>query len=117
MGWTIYRNWSGAVTGRTIRVPQAMRLGIAAYGPSANPLTLRAGAVGTIVNVLPAGAGAPSYVKFKGPIPWGLAAEVTIARARNADVVWRDLATVAMTGAEARVVIPRNVLDNLEIET
>ena len=75
------------------------------------------GAVGTIVNVLAEGARRPDYVKFKGnALDWNFAAEVLIEKSKNPEIVWKDLQTVGMGGKEVTVLIPRQVMDDLEIE-
>ena len=50
MAWMLYRHWNGGVIRRQMRVPVTKPNGIGVFGNSTNPLTLRRGAVGTIVN-------------------------------------------------------------------
>jgi hypothetical protein len=112
----LYRDWSGQVTGARIRVPTTIAVGIAAYGPSANPISIRAGAVGTIVDILPEGGRTPTYVRFPRLPNLALAAEVRYRRGENTAVMWKDFYVSTMKEDEALVVIPRGSLDALEIE-
>ena len=117
MAWMLYRHWNGSVIRRQVRVPASKPNGIGAFGASTNPLTLRRGAVGTIVNVLAEGARCPDYVKFKGyTLDWNFAAEVVIEKSKNPVIVWKDLQTMGTVGKEIMVVIPRRVMDEMEIE-
>lgn len=116
MPWTRYADWAGSVIKRRIRVPRTMPLGCACFGQSQIPLILGAGAIGTLVNVLPEGASRPRYVAFPGPLELSFAGEIVVRRADNSAVVWTDMATVQMGPDEATVVIPRKTLDRLEIE-
>lgn len=117
MAWMLYSHWAGGVIRRQIRVPATKPNGIGVFGESTNPMTLRRGAVGTIVNILAEGSGCPDYVRFKGlPLDWSFAAEVIIEKTKNPEIVWKDLQMAGTTGKEIRVVIPRRVMDELEIE-
>ena len=116
MTWVSYRTWAGDMTDRQIRVPLSLRNGIAAYGPSVTPLTLLAGAIGTVLGVLAGGRSKPSYVKFPGHLNWAYALEVEVTRAMNSALVWGALSNAHMNGGKATVVILRNVADTLEID-
>jgi hypothetical protein len=99
--------------GARIRVTAASGVGIACYGASFNPLHLRPGAIGKIINILPKGASKPGYVKFSTPLGWTYAAEVLLRKSENPPVVWKDF---GLPSEEALVVITRRVLDGMEIE-
>jgi len=116
MPWTRYGNWTGPVNKRRIRVPPALSSGVACFGLSRTALTLRAGAIGTLVDILPVGAPTPNYVRFPGPLATAYAGEVLIRRADNAPVVWADLRNALMSPDETTVLIPRATLDQMEIE-
>ena len=118
MPWARYCDWNGRVTGARIRVPTTMPLGVAAYGASANAIHIRAGAIGTIVNILPEEARTPSYVTFpRVRLPkLALAAEVRYRKADNTSAMWQDFFVRTMGDDEALVVIPRVTLDKLEVE-
>ena len=113
----LYKNWSGAVISARIRVPTTRPAGVSAFGLSQNPLSLRPGAIGTIVNILPENSARwPSYVRFTGLFNLSYAAEVVFKKSQNTDVMWKDFKTVHMNDDETTVVLVRPVLDNLEIE-
>lgn len=117
MPWMLYANWSGGVNNARIRVPITRPAGVSAFGLSQNPLSLRPGAIGTIVNILPENSTRwPSYVRFTGSFNLSYAAEVVFKKSQNSDVMWRDFKTVHMNDDETTVVIVRSALDNLEIE-
>ena len=116
MAWVPYRTWTGAVMNARIRVPLALPHGIAVYGPAMGALTLRAGGIGIIRNVLADGQPKPSYVKFPEHLNLVYAVEVSVIRAMNSSLVWKDFSNVNMTGDEATVVILRSVADTLEID-
>jgi hypothetical protein len=113
----LYKNWSGAVINARVRVPATSPVSVSAFGLSQNPLRLRPGAIGIIVNVLPENSVRwPSYVRFTGSFNLSYAAEVVIKKSQNSDVMWKDFKTVHMNDDETTVVLVRPVLDNLEIE-
>jgi hypothetical protein len=116
MAWISYRVWTGPVIGAKLRVPSTAAVGVAAFGPSFNALSLRAGAIGTILNILPEGGSTPEYVKFPRPPNLSLAAEVRYRRQDNTPVMWSDFRGGTSTEEELVVVIPRRALDGLEIE-
>src|SRR5262245_43169707 len=104
--WTRYSSWTGAVNGARIRVPIG-RLSVPAYGLSENPLVLRAGAAGKILNIIPSGASKPPYVQFRGVLNLDYAGEVLIRRSENTITVWRDLVTRRMDPNETTVLVLR----------
>lgn len=116
MPWVSYRQWNGAVNGKRVRVPIALRSGIAAYGSSMNPLTMRAGTVGQVTNILAERSAKPDFVRFPGPLDCSFAAILTVRQADNPGVLWQDFVSAQMSGGEAQVVVPRKVLDVMEIE-
>ncbi|WP_146757987.1 hypothetical protein [Paraburkholderia unamae] len=113
MAWTNWKLWSGNVINTRVRAPAS---GMAAYGPSHNPLTLEAGAIGTVVNILREGAAKPDYVRFKGSLNYSLAAEILFRKADNSESMWKHFFITQMKNDECVVVIPYPPLDKLEIE-
>lgn len=116
MPWINYSLWNGAVNGKRVRVPTAERAAVPAYGCSINPLSMRPGTIGHLTNILAERSAKPDFVKFPGQIDWSFAAVLTVRRADNPGVLWQDFVTSLMTGDESQVVVPRKVLDLMEIE-
>lgn len=115
MPWMLYQAWTGPVNGARVRVPTTF-LHASAFGPSANELRLRPGAVGTVVNILPKSAKPPHYVKYPRPLNLDFAAEVLFRKSDNSGVMWKDFYVLAMKSDEAYVVLSRSKMDKLEIE-
>jgi hypothetical protein len=116
MPWMSYRLWSGAVTGKRIRV--ALTGGpVAGLGQSLSALTLLPGTVGRIQTILGEKAAAPRYVKFAGySQDLTHAAEILIERRDNPDRNWKELRNAHMDADRTAVVIRRGELDRMEIE-
>jgi hypothetical protein len=113
--WISYRQWSGSVVGRRIRVPtRSLHVGV--FGPSLVTHDLRAGAIGHIKDILRENVPFPRYVNFAGLKPdLSFAAEVRIERRENPEIVWKDLKPLTDQDS-ALFVVTRPILDGMEIE-
>ena len=116
MAWMSYKLWSGAVTGKRIRVPTTVS-SVAGLGLSHSAIALLPGAVGRIRNILGEDSAVPRYVKFAGYFQdLTYAAEVLIERRENPQPVWNALQNLLMHPDQTTVVIRRRELDRMEIE-
>jgi len=115
MPWMLYKNWSGNVLKAKIKIPDAIPNGISGFGKSLSPISLRSGSIGYIVNILPENK-KPHYVNCSVPIDYTYAAEIRFVRSENTEVMWKQFSNMHMSDSEETVVIPKKILDNLEIE-
>ncbi len=116
MPWMSYKLWSGAVTGKRIRVPFA-GAPVAGLGPAFSGLTLLPGLVGKIQNILGEKAAASRYVQFAG-FSQDLtdAAEILIERRENQARIWKELHNAKTDPDRTTIVVRRGELDRMEIE-
>jgi hypothetical protein len=116
MAWTQWKLWAGPVIGARIRIPQSLSGAIPAYGRSENPISIRRGAVGTVLDILPEGSSKPIYVHFQGRVNYSLAAQVLFRKAENSESIWKDMWNLRMPAGECDAVISYPFLDEIEIE-
>lgn len=111
MKWIPYKTWSGGVLGKQVRVPLSYPSFVTCYferrGYQPLALNLRAGAVGTLIQVLEEGT---TLHGFSKPIDLTYAIEFEVRQSENSEVMWKDFANAYMPDGQATVVITKKLL-------
>ena len=117
MQWVLYKNWSGAVNGKQIRVPVSSSTGLPALGPSLSAIHLPVGTICRVINVFPANAtDFPGYVKFAGhEQSLAYALEIEISKSAVPEHIWKQIINAHVSADYIQLVVVRKIADLMEI--